>query len=60
MADRQKVFLDAAAHWGRDWIAVANPTYGSFESAPFGGDYKLPPEQRRQMKLDALKAWGGP
>ena len=24
-----------AAHRGHDWIAIPNPTYGSFESAPY-------------------------
>lgn len=57
--ERDKAFQDNAAHWGHDWIAIANPTYGSFESAPYHGDYKLPPEEQRKMKQDALKPWDG-
>jgi acid phosphatase len=57
--ERDQVFKDAAAHWGHDWIAVANPTYGSFESAPYHGDYKLSPEAQRQLKIEALKPWKG-
>ncbi|WP_168878757.1 HAD family acid phosphatase [Rhizobium sp. P28RR-XV] len=57
--ERQKVFEANAAHFGHDWIAIANPTYGSFESAPYKGDYKLPPEEQRKMKQDALTPWDG-
>lgn len=48
------------AHVGRDWIFIANPEYGSFESAPFGNDFKRSPDERRQLKIDALSAWAGP
>ena len=58
--ERQKVFDDNAAHWGKDWIALPNPTYGSWESAAYGHDFKTPPEEQRQKKIDALKTWSGP
>ena len=48
------------AHVGHDWIFIANPEYGSFESAPFGHDFKKSPDERRQLKIDALPAWAGP
>ena len=35
------------------------PTYGSWESAAYGHDFKTPPEEQRQKKIEALKAWGG-
>ncbi|NLR99319.1 5-nucleotide phosphatase [Rhizobium sp. P38BS-XIX] len=57
--ERQKAFEAAKTHFGHDWIAIANPTYGSFESAPYKGDYKLPPEEQRKMKQDALTPWDG-
>jgi acid phosphatase len=57
--ERDKVFADNAKHWGHDWIAIANPTYGSFESAPYGGDFKKSPEEQRSMKRAALKSWNG-
>jgi 5'-nucleotidase (lipoprotein e(P4) family) len=60
IADRQKVFDDSRAHWGSDWIAIPNPTYGSWESSAYGGDFKLTPEEQRRMKIEALKAWQGP
>jgi 5'-nucleotidase (lipoprotein e(P4) family) len=58
--ERQKALDDNSAHWGKDWIAIPNPTYGSWESAAYGHDFKTPPEEQRQKKLDALKAWSGP
>ena len=59
-AARLKVYEDNAAHWGKDWIVIANPTYGSFKSAPYGHDYKLPVEEQRAAKEKALEAWPGP
>jgi len=50
--ERQKVFDDNAAHWGKDWIALPNPTYGSWESAAYGHDFKTPPEEQREKKIE--------
>jgi acid phosphatase len=47
-------------HWGRDWIMLPNPTYGSFESAPFNHDFKKSEAERRKAKRDALEFWPGP
>lgn len=58
-AERQKVFEDNKARWGREWIVIANPTYGSFESAPFGHDYKKPQDEQRAAKRKALTGWDG-
>jgi len=43
--------------WGKSWIMLSNPQYGSWESAPFGHDYKHSVEEQRQMKVDALTGW---
>ena len=59
-AARLKVYEDNAERWGKDWIVIANPTYGSFESAPYGHDYKVPVEAQRAAKEKALEAWPGP
>jgi len=59
LAERQTAFEAAKDHWGRDWIAIANPTYGSFESAPYKGDYKLPAAEQRKLKIEALTPWNG-
>jgi 5'-nucleotidase (lipoprotein e(P4) family) len=59
-AERQKVFDDNAALWGKEWIVIANPTYGSFESTPYGNDFKLSDDEKRKAKRDALTSWPGP
>jgi 5'-nucleotidase (lipoprotein e(P4) family) len=58
--ERLKVFEENRERWGREWIMLPNPTYGSFESAPFGHDFKMPAEKQREMKRGVLKAWPGP
>ena len=57
--ERQKVYDENAAHWGRDWLMLPNPSYGSFESAPFGGNFKLPAEEQRAAKRGVLTPWSG-
>jgi 5'-nucleotidase (lipoprotein e(P4) family) len=58
-AARLKVYQDNSPRWGNDWIVIANPTYGSFESAPFNHDYKQPAAVQREAKLKALESWQG-
>jgi 5'-nucleotidase (lipoprotein e(P4) family) len=59
-AERLKVFEDHKARWGREWIMLANPAYGSFESAPFKHDFKLSNADKRKAKRGVLDAWTGP
>lgn len=59
-AERLKAFEDNRERWGREWIMFANPSYGSFESAPFGHDYKKPLNEQRKAKRDVLQSWQGP
>jgi 5'-nucleotidase (lipoprotein e(P4) family) len=59
-AERLKVFEDNRDRWGREWIMLANPSYGSFESAPFEHDFKLSNADRRKAKRAVLDAWPGP
>jgi acid phosphatase len=59
-ADREKVFEANKDRWGREWIVIANPSYGSFEAVPFAFDYKKSAAEQRQSKRGALKAWSGP
>ena len=59
-AERLKVMEDNKDRWGREWIMLANPAYGSFESAPFKHDFKLSNEDRRKAKRAVLDAWPGP
>ncbi len=59
-AERLKVLEQHKDRWGREWIMIANPSYGSFESASFGHDFKLPEGEKRKLKRGALDAWPGP
>lgn len=59
-AERAKAFDSDMAYWGRQWLMIANPTYGSFDTAPFGHDFKKPREEQRKAKWDALETWAGP
>lgn len=59
-ADRLKAFDSDMAYWGRQWLMIANPAYGSFDTAPFGHDFKKPREEQRKAKWDVLESWVGP
>ena len=56
---RMDVYKKNQDRWGRDWIMIANPTYGSWEGAAFGFNWKLSDSEKRQKKLDRLDAWTG-
>ena len=57
---RAKAFDSDMAYWGKQWLMLANPTYGSFDTAPYGHDFKKPLGVQRQAKWDALESWVGP
>ena len=59
-ADRLKTFEANRTRWGREWLMLANPSYGSFESATFGHDSKKSREEQRKAKYDVLESWPGP
>jgi acid phosphatase len=59
-AERVKVLEEHKDRWGREWIMLANPAYGSFESASFGHDFKLSGAEKRKAKRAVLDAWTGP
>jgi acid phosphatase len=40
--------------FGQRWWMLPNPTYGSWEPAVFGNDWRQPREQRRTLKREAL------
>ena len=60
LADREKAFEENKARFGREWLVIANPTYGSFDTAPYGHDFKKSREEQRKAKWDALEGWSGP
>ena len=59
-ADRLKAFDENKERWGREWLVIANPTYGSFDTAPYGHDFKKPIEEQRKAKWGVLDGWAGP
>jgi acid phosphatase len=59
LEQRKKIYDRYADFWGTRWIVISNPTYGSWESAAFGGNWKLSAEERREMKIGAMDAWKG-
>ena len=52
--ERQKVFDENKDRWGREWIVIANPTYGSFEVSPLQA--RLQEERRREAQDEARRA----
>ena len=58
-AQRMAAFQANAERFGREWIMIANPTYGSFDTAPFGHDFKKSRAEQRKAKHDVLQAWQG-
>ncbi len=59
-ADRLKVYQENIERWGREWIMLPNPSYGSFDTAPYLHDFKQPRATQRKAKLDVLEGWPGP
>jgi acid phosphatase len=59
-ADRVKAFESDLAYWGKQWLMLPNPTYGSFDTATYGHDFKKPLAEQRKAKWDVIEAWVGP
>ncbi len=57
LAERRALADQHQDLWGSKWIVIANPMYGSWESAAFGHNYKLSRDRQRAMKRDALTPW---
>jgi predicted secreted acid phosphatase len=38
-------------------MVLANPAYGSWESAPYGHNFKLPDDEKRAKKIGVLTPW---
>ena len=59
IAERNALYAKNDAMWGSKWYMIANPSYGSWESAAFGHNWGEKGGVRRQMNHDAMDAWGG-
>ncbi|MEP5700584.1 MAG: HAD family acid phosphatase [Sneathiella sp.] len=57
LADRDVMLEKYKENWSSKWITIANPMYGSWEGAAFGYQWKATGEEKRKMKLDAMKYW---
>jgi 5'-nucleotidase (lipoprotein e(P4) family) len=57
IAERAAALDALKAHFGHDWMMLANPAYGSWESASYGHDYKLSDDEKRARKIGALIPW---
>ena len=54
-AERKAAVTRYADYWGLRWIMLPNPTYGNWEGALFGRDYKKPAAQQRSDKTLGLR-----
>lgn len=55
LAERKALMDKHADMWGTKWIVLPNPSYGSWESAPYGHNYKEP--DQRGKKQGAMAVW---
>lgn len=56
-AERQAAFEMLKSHFSTDWFMLANPTYGSWESATYDNNFRLPDDEKRALKVEALEPW---
>ena len=59
-ADRLTAFESDRVYWGKQWLMLPNPTYGSFDTATYGHDFKKPLAEQRKAKWDVIEGWVGP
>jgi 5'-nucleotidase (lipoprotein e(P4) family) len=57
IAERSQTFETLKAHFGHDWMMLANPSYGSWESAAYGHNFKLSADEKRAKKFGVLTPW---
>ena len=55
-----KAYQEDLTYWGKQWLMLPNPTYGSFDSATYGHDFKKPVTEQRKAKWDVIETWVGP
>lgn len=54
-ATRRALSNQHADRWGREWIILPNPMYGSWETSLFGFDYELPGDTVQDLKRRHLE-----
>lgn len=55
LAARAALAQPYQAYWGRQWIMLPNPQYGSWEGALFDQDYGLPRSEKLRRKYERLR-----
>jgi acid phosphatase len=55
VAKRRDLMTPHTMKWGREWILLPNPSYGSWEEALYGEPRPATPEGRLQQKLEYLR-----
>ncbi|WP_390902094.1 5'-nucleotidase, lipoprotein e(P4) family [Serratia liquefaciens] len=58
-AQRRAFVADNQSKFGTEFIVLPNPLYGDWESGMAKGYNKLTPEQKLQIRQQAIKAWNG-
>lgn len=53
-AERRELARDHASRWGRSWIVLPNPVYGSWQDALWGFG-EAPPEERHRIRMQTLE-----
>ena len=57
IAERDELLDRVKDHFGRDWMMLPNPAYGSWESAVYRNDFTLSDDEKRARKMGALSTW---
>ncbi|EJT5940232.1 TPA: 5'-nucleotidase, lipoprotein e(P4) family [Clostridium perfringens] len=54
---RREIVDKEAQFFGTKYIVLPNPTYGDFENAVYGYDFKKSPEQKLEDRLNSIKSF---
>lgn len=57
LAERQEILEKYKDNWSTKWITIANPMYGSWEGSAIQYKWRASAEEKRQMKMDAMRFW---
>lgn len=55
--ERNTIVKENKDFFGTKYIMLPNPTYGDFENAVYGYDFKKSPEQKLQDRLNSIKSF---
>ena len=57
IAERFQSTDDFRKEWGNKFIVLPNPVYGDWENALYEYNFKLSPEEKKQVRLKSLKGY---